>query len=119
VREALKLPQEGGMVLPPVNVTELAESFKVEMAVPGVQRGDFIVEAEGNILSVYVLHKEANNKRFQLHEYNFECVNRHILLPENTDTQFTLAEYKNGVLTMYVPKSAVPAKEIHTRIVVY
>ena len=119
VMEELKLPHEGERLLPPVNVTELKDSIKVEMAVPGLQRGDFIVEANANILSVYVLHKENEHKPFRLHEFNYECVKRHIVLPEYTDTEFTVAEYKEGVLTMYVPKSVQPADELQRRIVVY
>ena len=122
VQSALKRPHEGETVLPPVNVTELADSFKVEVAIPGVKREDFLIHSDGNVLSVCVLHKECGlheGERFQLHEFNYECFDRHIILPDNADSEFISAEYKSGILRLYVPKAKHPAKNLHTRIVVY
>ena len=122
VQEELKRPHEGETVLPPVNVKELADSFKVEVAIPGVKREDFLIHSDGNVLSVCVLHKECGlheGERFQLHEFNYECFDRHIILPDNADAEFVSAEYKAGILRLYVPKAKQPAKNQHTRIAVY
>jgi HSP20 family protein len=115
-------PQEGNMLLPPVNVTEFPDSFKIEAAIPGMKREDFLIDADNNVLSISVLHKEGRGgkkENFQLHEFNFNCFNRHVILPENADTEFVKAEYKNGMLTIYVPKIIKPSFNRHTRIVVY
>ena len=122
VQEELKRPHKGETILPPVNVTEMADSFKVEVAIPGVKREDFLIHSDGNVLSVCVLHKECGlheGERFQLHEFNYECFDRHIILPDNADSEFVSAEYKAGILRLYVPKAKQPAKNQHTRIVVY
>jgi len=122
VQEELKRPHEGETILPPVNVTEMADSFKVEVAIPGVKREDFLIHSDGNVLSVCVLHKEPGlheGERFQLHEFNYECFDRHIILPDNADSEFVSAEYKTGILCLYVPKAKQPAKNQHARIVVY
>lgn len=115
-------PGEGNVILPPVNVTEFPDSFKIEAAIPGMKREDFLIDADNNVLSISVLHKECEreaNKNFQLHEFNYNCFNRHVILPENADTEFVKAEYKSGILTIYVPKLIHPAINQHTRIVVY
>lgn len=122
VQEELNRSYEGEAVLPPVNVTELADSFKVEVVVPGVKRGDFLIHADENVLSVCVLHKECGlheGESFQLHEFNYGCFDRHIILPDNADAEFISAEYRAGILRLYVPKAKLPAKNQHTRIVVY
>ncbi len=45
IEEELKLSHEGEALFPPVNITELADSFKVEVAIPGVRREDFLLHA--------------------------------------------------------------------------
>lgn len=122
VQSALKRSQEGETVLPPVNVTELPDLFKVEVAIPGVKQENFLIYADENILSVFVVHKECGLKEgesFQLHEFNYQCFNRDIILPDNADAEFASAEYEAGILRLYVPKAKQPGKNQHTRIVVY
>ena len=122
IEEELKLSHEGEALFPPVNITELADSFKVEVAIPGVRREDFLLHAKENVLFVRVLHKEyvvEGSERFQLHEFNYQCFDRQVVLPDNADAEFISAEYKAGILRLYIPKSDQPAKNRHTRIVVY
>ena len=122
IKEELKRSHEGETVLPPVNVTELPDLFNVEVAIPGVERENFLIYADENILTVCVVHKDRGldkGESFQLHEFNYECFNRHIILPDNIDSDFISAEYKAGILRLYVPKAKHPAKNRHTRIVVY
>jgi HSP20 family protein len=107
---------------PLINVTEFAECFKVEVAVPGVSRDDFFINTDNNILSITVFHKEHPEKEkgsFQLHEFDCDCFHRHIILPENVDAEFVVAEYRAGVLHMYLPKTDHPLKQAPARIVVY
>jgi len=122
IEEELKLSHEGEALFPPVNITELADSFKVEVAIPGVRREDFLLHTDGNVLFVRVLHKEylvEGSERFQLHEFNYQCFDRRVVLPDNADAEFMSAEYKAGILRLYIPKSDQPAKNRHTTIVVY
>ena len=108
--------------LPPVNVIELADSFKVRVAIPGVMRQNFLVYAVGNNLFVCVINKEPelhDGESFQLHEFNYENFNRRVKLPEVADSTFSIAEYKSGILDIYVPKSKQPPKKTFTNIVVY
>ena len=109
-------------VLPPVNVIELADSFKVRVAIPGVAREHFFVYALGNNLFVCVIHTESelhDGESFQLHEFNYENFNRHIKLPDGADSAFSIAEYKSGILDIYIPKSAQPLNKTFTNIVIY
>ena len=116
VQEELKRTYKGETVFPPVNVIELADSLKVEVAIPGAKRENFLVHADENILSVCVVHKECGlheGETFQLHEFNCDF-ERDIILPDNTDSGFISAEYKSGILRLYVPKAKHPAKNLHT-----
>jgi HSP20 family protein len=106
----------------PVNIKELIDSFIVEVAMPGVKREDFLIEADENIVSICMLHNEYDileGENFQLHKLNCKCFEREIILPKNVDTEFISAEYKAGILRLHVPKVKQPSKNLHTRIVIY
>jgi len=122
IKEELKHEHDGTTILPPVNVTELATWFKVEVAVPGVKREEFLIYADGNILSISVMHKDyeiPQPEYFHLHEFNYHCFERHIILPKNVDAKFAHADYKEGILRMVLPKTEQTAKNQHSRIIVY
>lgn len=106
---------------PSVNVNELADIFKIEVAVPGVKRENLFVHVHENILSIAVLHKsEYNEGRVPaLHEFDDDFLERHIFLPPNVDAQFISAEYKEGVLHFYLPKTSQSFRSISATIVVY
>lgn len=107
----------------PVNIKELGNSYKIELAVPGVQRENLLLKAYGSVLSISVIysdHEPDKQKNFQLHEFNFgRCFTREIVLPDNADPIFISAEYKAGILHLYIPKSTHPLKWINTKIAIY
>lgn len=126
LRKKFKCLPEGDIILPPVNVKELVDLYKVEVSIPGIKKENILIIVEGNILSISVLNKEGclnKGESFQLHEFDYDSFERHIVLPCNTDSEFTKAEYKAGILRFYIPKSKLSAKKsvkkLRTRIVVY
>lgn len=121
-RKAMKKGREGDIIIPPANMIDSGCLYKIEIAIPGVQTRDFLVQAEKNVISVCVLHNEDDKDRsinFKLHEFNYKCFRKHVILPENIDTERAWAEYKDGILRLYVPKSGIPVQKVHTHIVVY
>src|SRR5688572_19669412 len=102
---------EGEMLFPPVNISELPDAYKVDVAIPGIRREELLVHIEGNVLFIRVLHKETGPKAvptFQLHEFNYVCFERHIDVPANADPAFMGAEYKAGILQVIIPKTTCP-----------
>lgn len=118
----LKKQKKGTVVQPLVNIRERPEHFHIELAIPGLKREDFFISARDNTLSIAALHKKCGEERqnsFQLHEFNYDCFRHQIMLPENVDTEFVIAEYKRGILHLYIPKTKQVVKGLHTSIVVY
>jgi HSP20 family protein len=108
LQEELTHEREGGSLQPLVNIRELKDCFVVEMAIPGVEREDFDVSVNNNMLSVAVLHKTCETGEasgFRLHEFNYECFRRQVELPSRADTEFMMAEYRIGILYIYFQKS--------------
>lgn len=122
ISEEIVRTKQDEIVSPSVNIAESGGFYKIEIAVPGVDRENFLVYADKNVLSVYVVHhnqKIGNLEKFRLHEFSCNCFERHIELPGDADTEFVSAEYKEGVLRIYVPKASDRSIVRHTRIVVY
>ncbi|HET7115882.1 MAG TPA: Hsp20/alpha crystallin family protein [Hanamia sp.] len=106
----------------PMNITELPDSYHIEVAAPGVKRKNLLVNSYGDILSISVIHdnrEPGNQGNFQLHEFNFVSINRKIKLPDNADPLFINSEYKEGTLHLHISKSNHPVKNINTSIATY
>lgn len=118
----LTRPVVGSDLQSSINVSELSHYFKVEAAIPGLSREDFIVDIDDDLLTISVLHKvsrKGEDKKYSLHEFDYEYFTRIISLPENTEKEFVNAEYKNGILSVYLPKTNVTSRHPHTSVIVY
>jgi HSP20 family protein len=120
--EKLNLHHKDSAVKPLLNLDEFNDYYKVEIMVPGAKREDIFIYIHDNFLSIAVLHKmcgKLKKDKLQIHEYDTKCLERHILLPENTDTEFISAEYRQGILQLHLPKTKEPSKTANKQIVVY
>jgi len=100
------------LIHPFVNVTESVNLYEVQLSAPGLKREELIVFGNNKSLSV----DASSNSDFSNKYKNFH---HNINMPHNADTELTVAEYRNSVLHLYVPKTRQPVKHASTRIVVY
>lgn len=122
LEHALTHIHAGLCVNPPINVIETERFFRVEVAVPGMKREDFLIQTLENKIVLSLLHKECTEEKsqdFQLHEFNYHCFKRTIVFPSYVDLDFLKAEYLNGMLYMYVPKTDGPVQHQPASIAVY
>jgi HSP20 family protein len=107
--------------IPLVNLDEFTDCYRIEAALPGIRREDIYVQVKDNIISIAVLHKdrEEMKKKLQIHEFDCKCLERHIPLPENADTEFVSAEFRQGILSLHIPKSQKQTIVQTHQIVVY
>ena len=94
------------------NIKEFIDEYKVQIAAPGFEREQLIVFADKNDLLICASY---SNNAFK----PGKCFRTHVNLPENADVELSIAEYRNNVLEMYVPKAKQPCKSCTTRIIVY
>ena len=94
-----------------VNVIELGGLYEVQVNVPGLEREELIVYGNNNSLSVDAAMSNHNSRHKNFH--------RNIAMPANADTELTVAEYKNSILHLYVPKTNQSCGHSSIRIVVY
>jgi len=111
-----------GATLPAVNVMETNDDFKIEVAAPGMKRGDFKVELDNNVLTISTQHEESQEEKdkegnYTRREFSYQAFQRSFSLPENrVEGDKISARYVDGVLHVTVPKKegakVKPAKQI-------
>ena len=107
---------------PAVNITEKENAFHMELVAPGKEKKDFDVELEEDTLTISTTtDQESNedNSQFTRREFDYASFQRSFRIPETIDTKNIKANYKNGLLTIILPKrkEAIPEpkKQIEIR----
>jgi HSP20 family protein len=103
-----------GFTVPTVNIKETQKEYLVDLAAPGLERKDFKVEVDNNVLSISVEKKEEKKeegKDFSRQEFSFNSFFRSFELPENSLGDKIDAKYVDGILKIVIPKKAVTAEK--------
>ena len=95
--------------IPMVNIKEDNDNFLVEMAAPGMEKNDFKVELDGNVLTITSEKQNENEvkegERYSRREFSYQSFQRSFQLPkEVVDAEKIEAKYENGVLRLLIPK---------------
>ena len=96
-----------GISLPKVNIKETADAYWVEMAVPGLQKNDFQIDLDNQVLSIAADINTANEEKeitYTRREYGYSSFKRTFSLPETVDEEQINASYKEGILNIHLPK---------------
>lgn len=98
-----------GSSVPAVNILETEDDFKVEMAVPGMKKEDFIIDLERNVLTISAADKVEKEEiehagRYTRKEFNYRAFKRSFTLPEIVADEKISAHYNAGVLGITIPK---------------
>jgi HSP20 family protein len=108
-----RLTDWNGNSIPAVNIKENEKSFTLKAEIPGIDPNDIDVEATDGFVTIRGQRadekeekeegKECSYIRREMSEGYFQ---RTIALPETADCDKADATFKNGVLTIAVPKKA-------------
>lgn len=94
--------------LPSVNIRENPENFVVEVAAPGMEKQDFQISLEGNLLTISSSKKnetEDKNDNYTRREFSYQAFQRSFELARDVvDEEHIEAKYENGVLKLTIPK---------------
>ena len=93
--------------VPAVNIIERAEDFRIELAVPGMNKEDFKVEIDKGILTISSEKKEekkVDNSKFTRKEFSYSFFKRSFSLSDHVNAENIAGEYKDGVLILTLPK---------------
>lgn len=99
--------------LPSVNIRETDNSFVLEVAAPGFDKGDFNVNVENDILTISASRetkKEEDEKGYTRREFSSSSFSRSFTLPESVNADNIKGAYANGILNVELPKKPEAAK---------
>jgi len=100
--------------VPAVNISETSDQYHIEMAAPGLQKEDFKINLDRNLLTVSVEQQKdqtQNDKQYNKREYCYTSFVRSFALPDTADDAKIEATYTDGVLNITVAKKE-EAKQI-------
>jgi HSP20 family protein len=93
-----------------VNILENGNDFTLEILAPGFSKKSFAIELEKNSLVVsgtveaLDTSKEKDSLKFTRKEFMVRDFKRSFTLPETIDVEAIKASYKNGILSVILPK---------------
>lgn len=91
-----------------VNVSEDTEAYYVEAALAGFGKENVKVDCKHNVLSIEAKkeeNKEESKKNYHCVECHYGSFFRNFQLPENINTNKIVADMKDGLLKITLPKS--------------
>lgn len=103
--------------LPAVNIEESRDEYKIEVAAPGLNKEDFKVSLENNVLTVSSEKEEkqvSDENKVMRKEFSYYSFTRSFTLPHTVNADKISANHKNGILMISIPKKE-EAKERPSR----
>jgi HSP20 family protein len=99
---------------PRVDVAETDKAIEVSAELPGIEEKDIEVSLSGDLLTIKGEKKAEKEERllnYHISERAYGAFNRSIPLPAGIDADAVTAAFKNGVLTITIPKTQEAMKE--------
>lgn len=107
-----------GMIKPTLNLGATDSEYSITVEIPGVDEKDLSVEISNDTLTIRGEKKqelEEKDKNYYRMECSYGTFQRVLSLPEDADQESVKAVFKKGVLTVTLPRKALPkstAKQI-------
>lgn len=105
-KEAMKLPSWA----PSVDIAEDDKEYTVKAELPEVKKEDVKVIVEDSTLTLRgerKAEKEEKDKKYHRIERSYGSFERRFTLPEDSDAGKITSEFKEGMLTVHLPKNPV------------
>ncbi len=99
--------------IPAVNIKEEKDKFTLEMAAPGMKKDDFQINLDNYQLTISSEKKEEKKEKddnYTRREFVYSSFSRSFTLPKSIDIEKIKADYKNGILSILLPKKEEEAK---------
>jgi HSP20 family protein len=96
------------MFVPDLELVEREKEYAMNIDLPGVRPEDVKVTLEDDILTIRGERREEENKRARGYEYTerrYGSFTRSVELPRGVDRSAIVADYRDGVLQLRIPKT--------------
>ena len=114
LRQAMERFFEQGLPGPnrgwlPVDVSETATALVIKAALPGIKPEDVDITIDGDVLTVkgeFKADEEEQNTEYHRRELYVGAFERALRLPQRFQIEKTKSVFKDGILTLTIPKVA-------------
>lgn len=89
---------------PAANIKETEEGFKLELAIPGLEKKDVKINLENNVLSISSENVNQSEENYSRKEFAYQTFSRSFSLPKSVNVEKIKADHKNGILNISLPK---------------
>ena len=93
--------------MPAVNIKEDEKNFTLQLAVPGIDKKELKIDINEDVLTVSSETKnetEESRDGYKRKEFSYASFCRSFYIPENVNIEKIGASYKDGILTVELPK---------------
>jgi HSP20 family protein len=108
------VPEIRGVFSPRIDIKETKKEFKIVSELPGLDQKDIDVSVHNGLLTISGEKKEEKEEiegDYHHVERSFGCFSRSISLPDSVDVDKVKPVFKNGVLTVTLPKNEKAIRE--------
>jgi HSP20 family protein len=100
--------------VPAVNVREDDKNFILDLAIPGIDKKDLKIDVNEDVLTISSESKnesEESKNGYKRKEFSYSAFSRSFYVPENVNREKIEANYKDGILTVALPKQEEKNKD--------
>ena len=93
--------------LPAANIIEADDHFNIELAAPGKKKSDFTIKLDEGVLTISSeteIKSTEKDDNFTRKEFGYSSFKRSFNIPETISDDKISASYKEGILTVSLPK---------------
>ena len=102
--------------MPAVNIKEGDSEYNIEVAAPGMEKGDFKLHLDNNILTISSEKEQRQEEKndqgeYTRREFSYQSFRRSFTLPDSANSDSINASYKEGILHIEIPKKEEAKKK--------
>jgi HSP20 family protein len=93
--------------VPAANIIEADDHFNIELAAPGKKKSDFKIELDEGVLTISSETETKSTEKegsFTRKEFGYSAFKRSFNIPDTVVADKISAKYKEGILTVSLPK---------------
>ncbi len=105
--------------MPAVNIREDEKNYILELAIPGIEKNDLKIDINEDVLTISSETKketEENKDGYKRKEFSYASFCRSFYIPENVNREKIEANYKDGILSVGLPKQEEEKNKITRQI---
>jgi HSP20 family protein len=105
--------------IPAVNIKEDDKNYVLDLAIPGIDKKDLKIDMNEDVLTISSEAKSESEESadgYRRKEFSYSAFSRSFYIPENVNREKIEANYRDGVLSVSLPKQEEDKNKITRKI---